>query len=281
VERIYIRTPSLKASQTAPLKIVHLTDIHFDDQLPARISPQLLDQVVQVTNAEQPDLILLTGDFVQRRAAPITFLAENWLSKLKARYGVYGVLGNHDYREVGGAEHIIQTLEEHGIRLLRSESIHPIPNDRSIELVGVGDQHQRSEYLPSVSFSKINPSEDSTTTRIVLSHNPDSAPDFTKWKVDLQLSGHLHGGQVCFPWSRIPVWQIFHYMFTYIPLLRRIFKKAKPKNWEQASGLHQIPRPNDTNASPNLLYVSRGLATHPPLRLFCPPEVAVIYLSKE
>ena len=115
------------------------------------------------------------------------------------------------------------------------------------------------------------------TPRIVLSHNPDSARVLKRWRVDLQLSGHTHGGQVVIP-KLGPV-------VTGIKQIRQ--RTAKPlrkwitlltgnqdkvvQHWEWSQGLHRV---ND-----NLLYVNRGLGTFLPGRLCCPPEVTVITLT--
>jgi uncharacterized protein len=122
---------------------------------------------------------------------------------------------------------------------------------------------------------------DEALPRIVLSHNPDSAEDLRSWRIDLQLSGHTHGGQIYLPgigtlagvvsreFDRIPA--AIKERFPLLGTTKRVVR-----NWDWARGLHRI----DRGATPNLLYVNRGLGTYPPGRLFCPPEVTAITLSR-
>ena len=117
---------------------------------------------------------------------------------------------------------------------------------------------------------------DPTRPRIVLSHQPDSAQVLRKWRVDLQLSGHTHGGQIVLPKLgplpalqnkiRQAVPQVFH---PWIPYVRRGCHRVV-KHWEWARGLHRV--------GDNYLYVNRGLGTYYPGRLFCPPEVTFLTL---
>ena len=112
--------------------------------------------------------------------------------------------------------------------------------------------------------------------RIVLSRNPDTAKVLQQWRVDLQLSGHTHGGQIVIPGigpaviglkairRRIP-----KPVRRLIPFLRKDCNKVV-RHWEWAQGWHQVGR--------NQLYVNRGLGTYWPGRFFCPPEVTIITL---
>jgi predicted MPP superfamily phosphohydrolase len=117
---------------------------------------------------------------------------------------------------------------------------------------------------------------DSTTPCIVLSHQPDTAEILKKWRVDLQLSGHSHGGQIVIP-------GLGPAMIYYTKIVKRIPKKIRRKlpflrkthsilrHWQWSEGLHIVGN--------NQLYVNRGLGTYFPGRLFCPPEVTIITLE--
>jgi uncharacterized protein len=117
---------------------------------------------------------------------------------------------------------------------------------------------------------------DPNTPRIVLSHNPDTAKILEQWRVDLQLSGHTHGGHIVLPGIG-PV--VYHYkkllkkapkkLRRWVPFLLGDCSKVV-RYWEWAQGFHQVAN--------NQLYVNRGLGTYRPGRLFCPPEVTVITL---
>ncbi|MEM1370562.1 MAG: metallophosphoesterase, partial [Cyanobacteria bacterium P01_H01_bin.15] len=112
--------------------------------------------------------------------------------------------------------------------------------------------------------------------RIVLSHNPDTARPLQKFRVDLQLSGHTHGGQIHIPgWGAGPhilqQWrkQLPMQWKFLVPFRRECAKVVR--HWEWAQGWHQIGQ--------NQLYVNRGLGTYFPGRWFCPPELTVITLT--
>jgi predicted MPP superfamily phosphohydrolase len=118
---------------------------------------------------------------------------------------------------------------------------------------------------------------DESIPRIVLSHNPDSAKRLQQWRVDLQLSGHSHGGQIVVPGIG-NLAQHLSTLYKFMPKpIRRFFPfmavcHRTVQHWEWAQGLHII---NQNHR----LYVNRGLGTYLPGRLFCPPEVTVITLG--
>ncbi|GAB4305033.1 MAG: hypothetical protein Fur0025_47010 [Oscillatoriaceae cyanobacterium] len=111
--------------------------------------------------------------------------------------------------------------------------------------------------------------------RLVLSHNPDTAAEMQGMRVDLQFSGHTHGGQIVIP-KIGPVAKhlksirrvIPKPIRPWIPFVNECYKVVK--HWEWSQGLHSVGN--------NLLYVNRGLGTYPPGRLFCPPEVTIFTL---
>lgn len=247
------------------MRIVQLSDLHYDG---LRLSDQMLSKAIDASNAAEPDLVVLTGDHITDNPAPIYQLAQR-LKRLESRVGVYAILGNHDIYPATSKTVVTDAFTEVGIRVLWNQIAYPLGLD--LPLVGLADFWSR-EFDPASVMSRL----DSTTPRIVLSHNPDSAAWLTPWRVDLQLSGHTHGGQVVIPGlGPIPTQyqairrHVPKTLRRWIPYMREDCYKVV-RHWEWAQGLHQV--------GSNFLYVNRGLGTFLPGRLFCPPEVTVITL---
>ncbi|MEG4516326.1 MULTISPECIES: metallophosphoesterase [unclassified Microcoleus] len=263
VEYLTIPIANLPANLSGT-KIVQLTDFHYDG---VRLSEGLLEEAIAAANEAEPDLIFLTGDFITYDPAPIYGLVQR-LKNLQSRVGIYAVLGNHDHYWPGAKTEVANALNSVGIRVLYNEAIYPLGPE--LALVGLAD-FWSGDFAPKPVMASINPA----ISRIVLSHNPDTAEKLQNWRIDLQLSGHTHGGQIVIPgigplyaWVRKIGYLIPKRIRKFIPLLSGCDRVVT--HWEWASGLHQV--------GSNLLYVNRGLGTYSPGRLFCPPEVTVITL---
>jgi uncharacterized protein len=264
VERLEIPIRGLPLSLDG-IRLVQLSDLHWDG---LRLSQGLLQQAIAATNAAKPDLIVLTGDYVTEEPEPIDQLAEH-LRGLHSRYGIYAILGNHDLRYPHSQAKITTALTQAGIHVLWDQVAYPLGD--CLALVGLRD-YWSCRFNPTPVMSGLDPN----LPRIVLSHNPDSAKTLQKWRVDLQLSGHTHGGQVVLPG--------FGPVVTGLKTLRQTLPKRwhrwlrmiggscdkTVQNWQWAQGLHCVGE--------NLLYVNRGLGTYLPGRLFCRPEVTVLTL---
>ena len=269
VERVTVPIRGLP-SALAGLRLVQLSDFHFDG---LRLSQSLLGEALATAQAEQPDLIVLTGDYVTDDPSPIGALCA-YLGELRATYGVWAVLGNHDIEWPESRQVVTQAMTQVGIRVLWNQVAYPV--GQGLAVVGLADFWSK-EFRPAPVLQSLPPE----LPRLVLAHNPDSAEVLQRWRVDLQLSGHTHGGQVVIPgWGPLPArtrtW------FQRIPrwLRRRIPSPLFNQNcdrvilhWEWSEGLHRVGQ--------NQLYVNRGLGTYLPGRLFCPPEVTVITLTQE
>ncbi len=249
-------------------RIVQLSDFHFDGQ---RLSPGLLQQAIDRVNDLKPDLIALTGDYVTHDPAPIFTLA-TYLSQLKSRYGTVAVLGNHDNRTLGGRQTILRSLQQAGICTLWNNIAYPLGDD--LPVVGLADFWSREFSAAHRVLTALPESQ----PRLVLSHNPDSAEDLARWRVDLQLSGHTHGGQVVLPGIG-PVAALSQALrlsvLSKLPFDRPHRKRKRLKivrHWEWVSGLHRV--------GANQLYVNRGLGSYAPGRLGCPPEITVVELVR-
>jgi len=263
-EKLTVKITNLPLS-LAGLKLVQMSDFHYDNGL---LSEKMLTEAIAVSNAAKPDLVILTGDYVNTIAKPIHQLALR-LKNLESRYGVYAILGNHDIYYPTSKSEITNALTNVGINVLWNQIAYPV--GEKLPLVGLADFYAK-EFNPEAIMNKL----DSTTPRIVLSHHPDTAEILKKWRVDLQLSGHSHGGQIVIP-------GLGPAMIYYAKIVKKIPKKIRRKlpflrkthsilrHWQWSQGLHKVGN--------NQLYVNRGLGTYFPGRLFCPPEVTIIILK--
>ncbi|MBE9101360.1 metallophosphoesterase [Vacuolonema iberomarrocanum] len=249
------------------VRIAQLSDFHYDG---VRLSDDLLDEAIAHTNAATPDLIALTGDFITTTPHPISRLAKR-LQSLRSRLGTYAVLGNHDHYYPGAQAKVMDTLSASGIHVLWNEIAYPF--GAQFPLVGLADYWSR-QFKPVPVFEQLDPN----VPRLVLSHNPDSAADLQRWRVDLQLSGHTHGGQIVIPGLGNPQ-KSFYALGEKLPaplrcLLPFMSNKCHRvvKNWNWAQGLHAVGR--------NQLYINRGLGSYFPGRFFCPPELTLIELRQ-
>ncbi|MBD2424811.1 metallophosphoesterase [Phormidium sp. FACHB-1136] len=250
-------------------RIAQLSDFHYDGQ---RLAKPLLQAAIAQVNQLQPDLIALTGDFMTHSHAPMAELADH-LSQLQSRCGVVAVLGNHDNHRPGNRATVLRELRRVGIQALWNQVVYPLGPD--FPVVGLAEYWSR-DFNPSVVFGTLA----SHLPRLVLAHQPDSADALTPWRVDLQLSGHTHGGQIVVPGlgivpARLKGW--YQGMARLLPWADSKTRKRKTiAHWEWAAGLHSVPH---NRASPGWIYVNRGLGTYAPGRWRCPPEVTLIRLT--
>jgi hypothetical protein len=249
-------------------KIVQLSDLHYDGEC---LSNSVLMQAIEAANEAEPDFVVITGDFVTDDPNLIHELTLR-LKHLQSRCGVYGVLGNHDLYLRCSRATIVKALNQIDIRVLWNEVVYP--SDEGLALVGLAD-YWSPDYRRSAEVMNQLPPD---LPRIVLAHNPDCAEPLQQWRVDLQLSGHSHGGQMIIP-GVANVSVLCAKLYPHVP--HKMRKKIKilgacyrvMKHWEWVKGLHQVGN--------NRLYVNRGLGTYFPGRLFCPPEVTIITLQAQ
>lgn len=172
--------------------IVQLSDIHIGPLLKG----DWLRSVVEKTNALSPDVVVLTGDFndgqPEELAGDIAPLGD-----LQARYGVYGVTGNHEY--YFGADKWVALLK--GLRVDMLENEHRVlrVNGKELVIVGLPDATARRYDLPGPDLHKAlaGAPETAAAPRVLLAHQPREAGKHAD-AVDLQLSGHTHGGLMFF-----------------------------------------------------------------------------------
>lgn len=265
VERLTVKIADLPASLQGT-KLVQLSDLHYDG---LRLSEEMLEQAIAISNEAEPDLVVLTGDYITDDPTPVHQLVLR-LKHLQSRAGIYAVLGNHDIYYKNSKAEVTDAFTSIDINVLWNEIAYPLGQE--LPLVGLADYWSR-EFNPASVMNQLDP----TKPRIVLSHNPDTAHILKQWRVDLQLSGHTHGGQIVLPklgptvvYYKKLVTKIPKKIRRHIPFLRADCVKVV-RHWEWAQGFHQV--------GTNQLYVNRGLGTYPPGRLFCPPEITIITLS--
>lgn len=237
-------------------RIAQLSDLHYDDYF----SVVPLRKAIDMVNGLQPDLVALTGDFVtsslgtthsprevRARDAKAIEPCSLWLAQLRAPSGVLAIMGNHDANT--SPDRITEVLESKNISVLINRSV-PLERDgKRLWFSGVDDILEGKPRL-GLALDGIPPTE----PVILLAHEPDWADSVVKHagnSVDLQLSGHSHGGQIRLPFIG-PL---------YLP------DGARKYPW----GLRRI--------GPLTLYTNSGIGTiRVPMRLNCPPEVTLITL---
>jgi predicted MPP superfamily phosphohydrolase len=221
--------------------IVQLTDVHVGPT----IGREFIEEIVHRTNAANPDVVAITGDLVDGSVAELREHVAP-LAKLRARYGVYFVTGNHEY--YSGAEDWCRELERIGIRVLRNERVSIGEGDDSFDLAGI-DDHSAADFggghgadLPRAVLDR-----DPGRELVLLAHQPRAVFDAVKHGVGLQISGHTHGGQI-WPWN--------YFVRLQQPVV---------------SGLARFGE--------TLVYVSNGTGYWgPPMRLAAPAEITRIRL---
>lgn len=223
------------------LTIAMASDIH----LGAIIRKAKARELVSMLNAPQPDLILLAGDIVDEDLAPV--IKDNIgeaLCELKARIGVYGITGNHEY--IGGAGPAVDYLQKHCIKMLRDTAV--LVNGQ-FYIVGRDDRDKvRFTGKPRKELEEVMKDVDRSYPVILMDHQPFNLSKAAGLGVDLQLSGHTHHGQI---WP-------FNYITKAIYELSWGYKKIQNTHF----------------------YVSSGFGTWgPPVRLGNRPEVVIIHLT--
>jgi len=224
------------------LRVVQLTDIHAGIYMTRPEMRRYVDEVI----ALQPDLFVLTGDFISNSMAFLPGCAEE-MARVRARYGTFATLGNHE-RWYGTVAEIRAIFLRHGIPVLNNAHTVIHTPDGPFSLAGIDDLRAGTPDLDAA-LSGIPVG----TPILLLSHRPEIFPEAAARGIPLTLSGHYHGGQVklSLPGGNV---SLAHIRTPY------------------PEGLYRI---NNSH-----LYVSRGIGTtFTPVRLNAPPEVTLFHLT--
>ncbi|HXV60530.1 MAG TPA: metallophosphoesterase [Vicinamibacteria bacterium] len=182
------------------LTLALMSDLHIGSP---HFGLEALETVVQRLNEEEePDLVLLAGDYVIHGVLGGSFVpperTATVLSRLRARLGVYAVLGNHDWWLDG--HRVRDALASQGISVLEDEALRLTKDRFDFWLVGLGDAWEAAPD-PDAVVARI---PDDGLPVVAFTHNPDLFPAVPA-RIDLTLAGHTHGGQVRFPFFGTPV----------------------------------------------------------------------------
>ena len=228
-------------------RIAQLSDIHFDQFM----TPEYLESVVKLVNAQKPDVVMLTGDYVgrdggqSRQSLDAAEQCAAILSRLQSPLGSFAVLGNHDCW--AGADAVCEIVNAAHIQVMRNQAHTLERHGARLHLAGVDDVTaglaRADKALRGV------PQEECCVAAV---HEPDFADELRKFAVDFQISGHSHGGQIRLPGVGAVV----------LPALARKYSK----------GAYRIGQLQ--------LYTNSGLGViGVPMRLLCPPEVSLFELK--
>jgi predicted MPP superfamily phosphohydrolase len=236
LERVEIKLNRLPKKLDG-FKIIQLSDTHHSPFT----SLEHIRRAVKIANRLKPDMFLLTGDYVSHEREYIPPVAAE-LGKLKAKYGVYACLGNHDHWTDAGL--VTHLLRGEGIKVLINEGLRFEARGASFWLAGVDDYMVGKTDVPAALRGSF-PDE----MKLLLAHNPIIFREAARSGIDLTLSGHTHGGQI---------------------KLRDDEKRILPRRRLKA-GLHK--------RRDSQVYITRGIGTVVvPMRYQCPPEISLLEL---
>lgn len=223
-------------------RIVQLSDLHIGPIL----GREFAERLVAAANRLAPDLIALTGDLVDGKVQHLRDEVEPFAG-LSAPHGVYFVTGNHDY--YSGAEAWLERVSQLGIRPLRNQRVRIGSGDDAFDLAGVEDH--RGDWVrgsPS-DLERALRGRDPDRPLVLLAHDPTTFKQAAAARVDLQISGHTHGGQI---------WPFNYLVRLAVPQVAGFLRRGRSQ-----------------------LYVSRGTGFWgPPIRLLAPSEITEIRIRR-
>ena len=228
------------------LRLAHLSDIHVGGAM----NRERLFHMARLTNDAKPDLVVHTGDFLTHRSGEFDAPLYEALAQIRAPYGQWACLGNHDF---DAPERLVHRLEQAGVTVLRDTIVTVSVWDQPLEIAGLdyvfGDRDRRAGYTQLL---RGWPSR-TATPRILLNHDPRAFALLPAACAQLVLSGHTHGGQVGVQWGKASALTVV--------------------------GLWGIPDQGVFHRREMTLFVTRCVGFYGyPMRLGIPPEIALLTL---
>jgi predicted MPP superfamily phosphohydrolase len=228
------------SSTGGPIRLLQVSDLHLSsfNSYFARVAKQVADL--------QPDLIVLTGDYLEQERNIRGVLS--FLKELKATHGIYAVQGNWEYWSRLEGENLRRHFAGAGVKLLINERADLDIKGRALSIFGL-DYPSSNDHL-----HQLQKEVDPQRFNLLLSHVPAFSHEQLNEHINLVLSGHTHGGQVRLPF--LPPFYLPRYSGRFVAGFYQVSQ-------------HRIP-----------LYVSRGVGTSVlPLRFFCRPEIGLFELG--
>jgi len=239
IEEVPIRLAKLPKALDG-FTIVQISDLHVG----TFVGERELSMGLGLVDGLRPDLVVVTGDIVDVDARFVP-LAAGRLGALKARYGKVCIPGNHDYYT--GVRAVLDGMKKAGVEVLSNRGKLVAPGDGGFALIGVDDLWARHRGGSGPDIARARDMVPPDLATILLAHQPTFASTAAASGVDLQLSGHTHGGQIN------PGFRPIDLFFDYV------------------AGRYDVGGMQ--------LYVNRGFGTAgPPARLGAPPEITKIVL---
>ncbi|MBN6050794.1 metallophosphoesterase [Nonomuraea sp. RK-328] len=240
IEPVKVRLPRLD-QRLSGLRFAVVSDIHLGP-LTGRAHAE---RIVRMINSLRPDVVTIVGDLVDGTVAELGPLARP-LRDLESRYGAFFVTGNHEYYTSKGPGEWIEELGQLGVRSLRNERVEIRHQGGVLDLAGVNDVNGAT-MDDGPDFAKALGGRDTNRSTVLLAHQPVQVAEAARHGVDLQLSGHTHGGQIA-PFNLL------------VPLQQPV-----------VSGLATVDGVQ--------VYVTRGAGFWgPPVRVGAPPEITLLEL---
>ncbi|MEU7004486.1 metallophosphoesterase [Nonomuraea sp. NPDC046570] len=238
IEPVTVVLPKLDP-RLGGLRFAVVSDIHLGPLTGIRHT----ERIVRMINDLRPDVVAIVGDLVDGTVAELGPLARP-LKDLESRYGSFFVTGNHEYFSANGPAEWVEELGQLGVRSLRNERVEIAHGGAVLDLAGVNDLTGGDD---GSDLGKALNGRDTSRSSVLLAHQPLQVREAAGFGVDLQLSGHTHGGQM-------------------VP-----FNLVVPFQQPAVSGLSTIDGVQ--------VYVTRGAGFWgPPVRVGAPPEISILEL---